>query len=310
MSKYRILSFDGGGIRGLLTAILLERLEAAAPGWLEKADLLAGTSTGGLIALGLARGLSPVALRSVYETKGAEIFDDSWLDDLKDIGGVMGADYDNRNLTREVKAILGEETRLKDLRKKVVIPSFDLDDEEEVESKRSWKPKFFHNFGGKDSDGDMLAYKVGLYTSAAPTFFPSVDGYIDGGVVANNPSMAALVQTQDRRSIRNPPSLDEVVLLSIGTGKSLVRIEGKNLDWGYAQWAKPLISLMLDGVMGVADFQCRQLLRDNYFRLEPVFPPRQTIPMDDVRKIPDLVDFATNKVKLDQATRWLNDFWI
>lgn len=107
MPKYKILSLDGGGIRGLLTAILLERLEEAVPGWLDKADLLAGTSTGGIIALGLAHGLTPRELRGLYEKRGKKIFNDSWIDDLTDVGKVIGADYDNKNLTKELKGIFG-----------------------------------------------------------------------------------------------------------------------------------------------------------------------------------------------------------
>jgi patatin-like phospholipase/acyl hydrolase len=307
MTLFRILSLDGGGIRGLLTAIILERLETAVPGWLDRADLLAGTSTGGIIALGLAHGLAPADLRRLYEKKGRNIFDDTWWDDIVDIGKLAGADYDNRNLARELKNIFGN-TRLRDLKKKVLIPAFDLDNENSHASKRSWAPKFFHNFPGKDSDGDQRAMKVALYTSAAPTYFPSVDGYIDGGVVANNPAMAALAQSQDERSMRNPPGLHEIALLSIGTGQSLVRIEGKDLDWGYAQWAKPLIDIMMDGVGGVSDYQCRQILGDRYCRISPVFKPNKTIPLDAVNKIPELVDFA-GKVDLSEAVRWLRHSW-
>ena len=98
-------------------------------------------------------------------------------------------------------------------------------------------------------------WNVVHYPSAAPTFFPAVDGYIDGGVFANNPSMAALSQTQDHRALKTPPRHDRIALLSIGTGTSLMRIERKNLDWGQAQWIKPLLNIMMDGVMGVADYQ-------------------------------------------------------
>jgi hypothetical protein len=98
----------------------------------------------------------------------------------------------------------------------------------------------------RDNDGAQLAYKVGLYTSVAPTYFPTVDGYIDGGVYASNPSMCALAQSQDPR-VPGHPALEEVVLLYLGTGTSRVYIQGKRLDWGYAQW-KPLVNVMLDGI--------------------------------------------------------------
>ena len=98
MAKYRILSLDGGGIRGIITAIILQRLnaEVGLSGWLDSTDLIAGTSTGGLLALGLCHGLPPEFIRNVYETKGAEIFDDSWLDDLVDLGKIAGADYEHQ----------------------------------------------------------------------------------------------------------------------------------------------------------------------------------------------------------------------
>jgi patatin-like phospholipase/acyl hydrolase len=307
MAPYKILSLDGGGIRGLLSAIILERLTLANPGWLDEVDLLAGTSTGGFIALGLAHGLKPTQLRNLYEKKGEKIFDDSWLDDLKDIGGLTGADYDNKNLKRELRRTFGN-TRLKNLKKRVLIPTFDLDNENKDVKKRSWAPKFFHNFPGPDSDGTALVRNVALYTSAAPTYFPSVDGYVDGGVVANNPSVAALAQTQDTRAFKTPPKLKDVVLLSISTGKSLVYIKGKKHDWGYAHWGKSIIQIMMDGVTGVADYQCRQILKRKYFRIESLFPPSATFNMDDVTKIPELVSLA-HAVDLKKAAGWIKRYW-
>ena len=307
MTTYRILSLDGGGIRGLLSLVLIERLESEYPGWIRKVHLLAGTSTGGIIALGLTHGVPLADIRVLYEQKGQDIFDDSWLDNLKDLGNLAGAQYGNKALTREVRRMFGN-TRLQALKKRVLIPAFDLDNENPDAARRSWSPKFFHNFPGPDSDADRLAYKVALYTSAAPTYFPSADGYIDGGVFANNPSMAALAQTQDRRSMKRRPSHDRIALLSIGTGTSLMRIERKNLDWGQAQWIKPLLNIMMDGGMGVADYQCRQILGNRYHRLAPVFPPDQVIGLDAVDRIPDLVKFA-EAVDISEAAKWLNATW-
>jgi len=310
MAKYRILSLDGGGIRGIVTAIILERLgsEAGLAGWLDSVDLIAGASTGGLLALGLAHGLDLQQIRALYEEKGDEIFDDSWLDDIVDIGKVAGADYDITNLGRELKRIFGK-TTLGQLEKRVLITAFDLDNGSPDPLKRTWKPKLFHNFPGNDSDSDEPVSKVGLYTSAAPTYFPSVDGYIDGGVYAANPSMCALAQSQDSRWRSRPP-LSDVVLLSVGTGTSLVYVKGKSLDWGYAQWAKPLVSIMLDGVAGIADFQCRQFLEDRYHRIAPVFPPGVSIPMDGVDKVPFMIDFAEREVGLKATGTWIKDYWL
>lgn len=305
---YRILSLDGGGIRGLATVIMLQRLEQAAPGWLERTDLIAGTSTGGIIALALGKGVPLEELRSLYETKARRIFDDSWLDDLRDLGNLTGAQYGNKALKAELSRIFGTKT-LADLRKRVLVSAFRLDNEHPDPARRGWAPKFFHNFPGEDSDGDMPVVKVALYTSAAPTYFPSVDGYIDGGVCANNPSMAALAQTQDRRAFRDPPPLNRIALFSVGTAAPKMRIARKNMDWGVAQWAKPLVHLMLDGTMGIADYQCRQFLGDRYHRLDPPFPAARAVPMDAVNRIPELIAFAES-ADINAAAEWLRRFWL
>jgi hypothetical protein len=144
-----------------------------------------------------------------------------------------------------------------------------------------------------------------METSAAPTYFPSYAGYIDGGVIANNPSMAAVAQALDGR---NQPAergtLAGIKLLSVGTGASLQYIEGQSLDWGDGQWIKPIINVMMDGSVGVADFECKQLLGDRYCRLEPVFPAGKSFPMDDVSKIVDLMDFARS-FDLTKTLAWL-----
>src|SRR5689334_20922503 len=95
---YRIVSFDGGGVRGIYTAVLLQRLCEQVPDLTEKADLLAGTSTGGIIALGLAAGHPASELVALYRDNAAKIFDSSWLHELTDLGGLAGAEFDNKNL--------------------------------------------------------------------------------------------------------------------------------------------------------------------------------------------------------------------
>ena len=306
MAKYRVVSIDGGGIRGLITTILLQRI-VATPGLenvLDSIDLIAGTSTGGLLALGIAHQLDLSVIRDIYVKEGPEIFDDSWLDDLADLGKLRGADYDIKPLRRVLKRVF-ENTTLGQLKKRVLITAFDLDNEDP--EKRTWKPKLFHNFSGPNTDRSALAFEVGLYTSAAPTYFPSVDGFIDGGVYASNPSMCALAQTQDRR-YSPTPSLGEVLLLSLGTGTSLQYIKGKSHDWGYAQWVKPLVNLMLDGTNGIADYQCQQILDEHYHRLAPVFPQNVTVPWDDINKIPYLIEFAES-FPINKTILWLKQNW-
>ena len=307
MNKYRVLALDGGGIRGLVTTILLQRI-VSVPGlenFLEDIDLVAGTSSGGLIALGVANQLNLAELRHLFIDSGPKIFDDSWLDDLVDLGKLRGADYAITPLRRELQKLFGSVT-LGQLKKRVLITSFDLDNEDP--NRRTWKPKLFHNFSGRGNDRSTPVYKVGLYTSAAPTYFPSVDGYIDGGVYASNPSMCALAQTQDKR-YRPTPSMDRVILISLGTGTSLQYIRGGSHDWGYVRWVKPLMNLMLDGTTGIADYQCRQILDDKYHRFAPAFPPGQSVSMDDAAKIPYLIEFAES-LSIRKTVNWLKKKWL
>ncbi len=308
MSKYKILSLDGGGIRGIITSVILQRL-SETPGlsnFLNEVDLIAGTSTGGLLALSLANGLSPAYMKEIYEKEGKFIFHNTIFDDILDLDRLIGAGYKNENLKKVLQKTFGELT-LDQLKRHVLITAFDLDNQSKELSKRTWKPKIFHNMEGEGSDGKELVYNVGLYTSAAPTYFPTCEGYVDGGVFANNPSMCALAQSQDLRYLESP-KLSDVVLLSLGTGTSLTFIKGQTHDWGYLQWAKPIIGLMFDGVSGIADYECKQFLKENYFRLAPAFPHDVSVPMDDADKIPYMIDFA-NKVDLSGVVNWLNQYW-
>ena len=306
---YRILSLDGGGIRGLITTVLLERLETEVPNWLEKVDLIAGTSTGGIIALGLAYGLSPSDLRRLYYDQGETIFADSFFDDVKDVWGLIGAQYDNRNLRTAMAAIVGDAT-LNDLQKNVLIAAFDLDNQHADRAHRQWVPKFFHNFRGDDSDGVRRLVDVALYTTAAPTLFPTVDGYIDGGVVANNPALAAIAQTQDSRcQIEERPQMEEIVLLSVSSGWRPNFIEGDNKDWGALQWLRPLIKIFNEGAVGVTDYQCRQILQSRYQRVLPIFPAGQGFGLDEWQRRDEMIAFA-QRVPLDDCVGWLQQQWL
>lgn len=309
MSKYRILSLDGGGIRGVITAALLDRLNRhhRTAGFLQEVDLIAGTSTGGLLALAIANGLSPSEMRDFYVREGRYIFHETFIHDIETLWRVIGAGYPTSNLKTVLQDVFGS-TTLDELKKRVLITAFDLDNESPDPLKRTWKPKIFHNFPGDDSDGEQPAYKVGLATSAAPTYFPTYEGYVDGGVFASNPSMCALAQSQDLRFFESP-ELSSVALLSLGTGMSLEYISGLDHNWGYAQWVKPILNVIFDGVSGIADYQCRQILKENYFRLAPVFPHDVLIPMDDADKIPYMLKFA-EEVDISATAEWLERNWL
>jgi patatin-like phospholipase/acyl hydrolase len=297
---YHILSLDGGGIRGLLTAVMLERLEAARPGFLAKVDLFAGTSTGGILALGLAAGRTPSQARELYEEQGRQVFADSPFDNLSDLGHALGAQYNNEALREVLTAQFGDLT-LGDLPRRVLISAFDLDNGPDTPPPlRTWKPKFFHNFPGPDSDGRERVVDVAMRTSAAPSYFPIYQGYIDGGVVAGNPSMAALAQALEPST--GGQALADVSLLSLGTGRNTRTLGAQNNDWGWLQWAPHIINLVLDGGSGVADYECRQLLGPRYHRLNPLLPER--IDLDDVGKVKRLAEIGS-RVTLEATLDWL-----
>jgi uncharacterized protein len=299
MTGYAILSMDGGGIRGIMTAILLQRLEESHPGFLNQIDLFAGTSTGGLLALGLAAGRSPAEMRKLYQESGDKVFADTILDDVRDLGKLVGADYSLGPLKLALTEQFGAR-RLDSIHKKVLISSFDLDNEHPDPARRSWKAKFFHNYPGDDSDGDQSIVDVALRTANAPTYFPIYQGYIDGGVVANNPSMCAVAQAVHPNS--GGQRIEDLILLSIGTGYNPRYVASRDGDWGLAQWAPHLVHLVLEGGSNLADFQCRQILSTRYHRINIQLPA--SIGMDRIDQIPLLEQLAL-QADLQQAQAWV-----
>jgi patatin-like phospholipase/acyl hydrolase len=299
---YHILSLDGGGVRGVLTSRLLARLEAARPGFLAGIDLFAGTSTGGILALGLAAGRAPEDCSQLYESAGPRVFEDSWLDNLKDLGMLIGAQYSNVNLKQVLTEQMGEMT-LADLRRRVLIASFDLDNEGGPPP-RMWKAKFFHNFPGPSSDGHEKVVDVAIRSSAAPGFFPIYQGYIDGGISANNPAMCAVAKAIN--PVSGGQRLDDIVLLSVGTGLLPTYIPEKDADWGLAQWAGYFLGLVMDGNNGLPDYQCQQLLGERYYRLNPVLP--RPIRLDNLAEAPVLRAMA-DEADLSGVVAWLDRYF-
>ena len=305
---YRILSLDGGGIRGIITAILLERLEAACPGYLASVDLFVGTSTGGILALALAAGFPPSKIINLYEENADVIFKKDFFRRVVSLGKLVGAEYDNLNLHNQLTKLFGG-LRLADLEKRVAIPTFLLDTKDKYPS-RGYAPKIFHNYPGIGSDGDAFVTDVALYTTAAPTYFPTVDGYIDGGVVANNPSMVALAQALDMRcQIPSEPGreLSDLVMLSIGTGTNLTYISGDRLDWGVAEWARPLLEILMDGVAEIADFQCRQLLGDKFQRLQVVFGQNEKLALDGIDDLSHMITYG-RVAPIEDTANWIRAY--
>lgn len=305
MSAYHILSLDGGGIRGLLTIILLERIEQEIPGFLSEIDLFAGTSAGGILALALSMGKKASEVRALYEEFSDIVFERTLLDKMINLWGFLGSKYSNKNLYRVLYEEFGNRT-LASLSKKVLISTFDLDSNpKRFNDIRGWRAKFYHNFSGKDSDADEKVIDVAVKTATAPTFFPIYKGFIDGGVVANNPSVCALAQAI------NPPTggqkLNDLRLLSLGTGKNPRFLDVKNNNLGLLQWAPHMIGLMLEGGIGLADYQCEQLLGKRYLRVNPILP--HSISMDDVGSISEL-EVIAQSFNLSGTIFWLKRYFL
>ena len=284
---YLILSCDGGGIRGALTAKLLEMLEKETP-FLHKVDLFAGTSTGSLISLGLAAGFSPTQLVELYQGAGSAIF----VPHSDDLG--FAPKYESKPLYDLLKThVFPRNPTLSDLKRKVVIPSFELCNPETG----SWQPAYMDNF----EPNETTVIDAALRSSAAPVFFPSYQGHVDGGVAANNPSMVALARVLDRA--KQP--LEDVRILSIGTGKNLNSIP-ENVSWGAAEWLvrsplsnpptprHPLFNIITEGIVDVPHYQCQQILKENYCRFNPILP--EPIALDECAKVDALIKVAESYV--------------
>src|SRR5262249_5101574 len=145
--------------------------------------------------------------------------------EIGDLWGLAGAKYSTQNRYDALLGTFGMVT-LGEIAKKVLVTTFDLDSANEVLStdpplERTWKAKFFHNFpldnnGEANPDVTERALDVIMRSSAAPTYFPIYQGYVDGGVVANNPGMCALAQAINRNT--GNQALSDIHLLSVGTG--------------------------------------------------------------------------------------------
>jgi patatin-like phospholipase/acyl hydrolase len=295
MSTFKILSIDGGGIRGLVAAVIVSRLDMECPKFLESIDMFAGTSTGAIVAAGLANGISPQQLVEVYATCGKRVFDRN----MKNLFGLVGSRYKNSGLKKILASLFGAR-RLGDLSKKIMIPTFCLKSNEEP---RRWRPKFFHNFN-HDGDCSQFVCDVVLQSCSAPTYFPAHNGYIDGGMVANNPSMAALCQAIDVR-YGNGVKLDDISLLSVGTGESSRFIRDPDYSFGLFDVSK-ILDIVLGGTESVPDYQCGVLLGDRYVRIDPL--DTRDVKMDDYGKVGYLRRIAVD-YDLNQCEKWIRRNW-
>jgi patatin-like phospholipase/acyl hydrolase len=227
-----------------------------------------------LISLMLASGKTPTEVLELFLTHSRAIFHRPFIRRLPLVDIAIDAFrpmYDNRYLLQVAEDTFPNDMRLGDLGLKVLITAFDLNGK--LDGLRSWKPKFFHNVDIKNNDNNERVVDVAMRTAAAPTYFPNYQRYVDGGVVVNNPSIPALLQAlykpEDAREDKRSwvPTMDQISLFSVGTGKFEKFIEGQNQRWGFLKWAFLFPDISVSTQTGMTAFQSELLLGDRAFRL-------------------------------------------
>lgn len=293
----RILTIDGGGIRGIIPALILQRIEERLNKPISKLfHMIAGTSTGGILACTLTAPVNnnkPKPAEEVvglYRDHGKDIFDKSFWHGFGSLGGLVDEKYDEDHLEDLLKDYLGQ-TRLSDVSQDLLITSYDI---------HSRKPHFFKSWKARGeklrpsetAEGrDFLLRDAARATSAAPTYFEpanvrSINGknfyLVDGGVYANNPVMCAYSAAQILY-----PNSSRYMIVSLGTGETQRQIAYDDAKgWGLVGWARPLLYILFDGVSDVADYHMQQMFSNrDYFRFQADIssdPNDHNAPNDDM----------------------------
>jgi patatin-like phospholipase/acyl hydrolase len=307
---FRILSLDGGGIKGAFPAAVLAALEqdtgkAAA----DYFDLIVGTSTGGIIALGVGLGKSAAEIVEFYRKFGPTIFPGTSL--VERTTGLLrqlwGPKHSHDVLREALVEVVGDK-RFGESKCRLVIPTYDAIGGRLFLLKTAHHQRFKYDY-------QALAVDVALATSAAPTYFkaspfPKHEGasYVDGGVWANCPALVGVVEAH---AFLNVP-LDEIDVLSIGTTTTPFNI-AQHIDSGIAQWNAGLVDLMFNGQVEAARAQASLLLKGRLHRIDIVASPGQ-FSLDNAtpEKIEHLIQLgrgeAVKKANFEAARlRFLND---
>jgi len=299
-STFKLLSIDGGGIRGIIPGTVLievERMLQEKYGNNLKLgdyfDFIAGTSTGGILTClylapdpnnpGKAK-FSAEDARKLYLDHGDKIFDRGIWQKISSGWGVTDEKYDAKQLESALARYLTT-VKLSELIKPCLITGFDL---------RLYKPVFYTQHDACDPRYDYLVRDVARATSAGPTYFepampeslddiPNATPVVDGGVFANNPTACALVEaiTKGRGAKKGSVPVKDIVILSLGTGTKMDSYTFTQCkDWGLAGWVKPLLGILMDGVAQTVDFQLKTIFAatgkgDQYLRINGEFSDYQ-----------------------------------
>ena len=285
-TRFQVLSLSG--VRGLYTISVLATIEQSLADRYEKPDyciadhfdLISGTSIGGILALGLASGLTARSLQELLDQNRKQIFYKSWLRRVPGLSAFAGAfkqgatSLYNQDKLRVVLEDAFGDKKVSDLRTRVVIPAVNGTTGLPKMYKSSHHPKF-------DIDHKLPLVDVALATSAAPTYF---DPYIvddrlmlDGGLIANSPSLIAYHEAT--HFLGQKPK--DIRLLCVGTMGVQTTLNSDRLinSWGYLTgWGmgRKLIDLTLSSNEGMHNFITRQLLEERFVELDEPNTPEQS----------------------------------
>lgn len=243
---FRILSIDGGGYRGVFAANVLKCIESILGGegfdWRRQFDLMAGTSTGSIIAAGLVTGKKASEICTFYDGYGEKIFPKrSFWNRMVNPCGVRRRLYDSSILQELLEKEFGHKT-LGEIDFPLLIPATNIETGNVFVLKS--------NYGQFDRDKNIRLVDAVLASCAAPTFFKprEVGDYFlaDGGLWANNPALMAMIEAKFRLG----QNIDQVKVLSIGTGKSVTKYTRTNnpvsREWGVTTWGVSMLGLVLN----------------------------------------------------------------
>lgn len=278
---FKILAVDGGGIKGLYSAALLNEFEKKYGNLTDYFDLLCGTSTGGLITLALASGQSTDNIIDFYVNSGPKIFKKVFLCKfcnnvpvlknycLKQI--LVKSKYSNKYLKQELQKIF-ENKQIKDSNSYLCVPTLDF---------ATGNPWVFKTSHTKElvRDFKTLMRNVALCTSSAPTYFPIAvieefpcARFTDGGLWGNNPALIGMIEAfnyfvgKDKKY--NSMSILSISSGSVNTTKSIDnKLEKSYRSWGFGQ---NIIQLILEAQGVSTNLQLELLSRAigvNYIRI-------------------------------------------
>jgi patatin-like phospholipase/acyl hydrolase len=276
--SFQILSLSGGGFLGLYTACVLAELEAQARKPVAECfDLIAGTSIGGIIALGLAKGASAESIRDAFINDGPNIFSTSrppqstFGKRLSLLDNATSAKYSSCVLKGTIEGIVGKDAKIGDLPHRTMIPTVNLTKGSPQVFKTDHHPTF-------QRDWKVPIVDVALATSAAPTFFPlhKIGGelFADGGLYANSPDDLALHEAEHFLE----QARSDISMLSIGTTTAKFSFSNSGqIDLGWMGWMdnQRLPRVMISSQQLNAEYMMRHRLRDKYLRIDHQQSPEQ-----------------------------------